>query len=109
MRLLIYTRPNGTTPFTDWFERLRDRQAKARIALRLRQVEAENLGDHKAVGQSVIELRIHVGPGYRIYCGRHGDEVVVLLSAGDKGSQETDIQQAQAFWRDWKDRRVDHG
>ena len=77
---------------------LRDKAAEARIRLRLRRVEAGNLGDCEPVGDGVMELRIHVGAGYRVYIGRHGKTLVVLLCGGDKSSQAADIRRARDFW-----------
>ena len=77
---------------------LRDKAAEARIRLRLRRVEAGNLGDCVPVGDGVMELRIHVGAGYRVYIGRHGKTLVVLLCGGDKSSQAADIRRARDFW-----------
>ena len=65
-----------------------------------------HFGDAERVGE-VFELRIHVGPGYRVYYGREGDALVILLCGGDKGSQERDIERARAYWRDYRGR--DHG
>lgn len=96
---------NGKHPFREWIKTLRDEMVKVRIAARLRQLEVGNLGDSKPVGEGVIELRIHVGAGYRVYCGRHGQDWVVLLCGGDKSSQGNDIVKAQAFWADWKRRQ----
>jgi putative addiction module killer protein len=56
------------------------------------------------VGEGVHEVRIHFGPGYRIYFGREGDAVVILLRGGDKGSQDRDIERAQEYWRDYRSR-----
>jgi putative addiction module killer protein len=71
----------------------------------LRQVEAGNFGDVKPVGDGVSELRIHVGPGYRVYCASHGKSVVILLCGGAKSSQETDIKRAKELWAEWKGRQ----
>jgi putative addiction module killer protein len=79
-----YRREDGREPFTDWLDGLRDRAVEARIRVRLRRVEAGNFGDCEPVGEGVTELRIHVGAGYRIYFGRHGKTVVILLCGGDK-------------------------
>jgi putative addiction module killer protein/probable addiction module antidote protein len=72
IELIRYRQEDGREPYTEWFRDLRDRMAKARIADRLRQIECGNLGDSKAVGEGVTELRIHIGAGYRVYCGRRG-------------------------------------
>ena len=58
------------------------------------------------MGEGVIELRVHVGAGYRVYCGRHGKTVVVLLCGGDKGSQTVDIKRAKQWWAEWKERQT---
>jgi putative addiction module killer protein len=105
IELVHYQQVDGRCPFNDWFSRLRDKKAQARIMVRLRQVEAENLGDSKSVGEGVTELRIHVGAGYRVYCGRHGQRYVILLCGGDKDSQPKDIARAKTFWADWKRRQ----
>ena len=78
---------------------LRDKLAQARIRIRLRQVQAGNFGE------GVIELRVHVGAGYRVYCGRHGKTVVLLLCGGDKSSQVADIKRAKELWSEWKRRQ----
>ena len=103
--LVHYQQENGRYPFREWISTLRDKMAKARIVLRLRQIESGNLGDSKSVGEGVIELRIHVGAGYRVYCGRHGQHWVILLCGGDKDSQPSDIARAKAFWAEWKRRQ----
>ncbi|MGB8841215.1 MAG: type II toxin-antitoxin system RelE/ParE family toxin [Aliidongia sp.] len=79
--------------------------AAARIRVRLRQVEAGNFGDCDAVGEGVVELRIHVGAGYRVYCGPHGKTVVILLCGGDKSTQPRDIKRAKELWAEWKRRQ----
>lgn len=69
------------------------------------QIESGNLGDWKSVGEGVNELRVHVGAGYRVYFGQHGQRLVILLCGGDKDSQQKDIVRAKAFWADWKRRQ----
>jgi putative addiction module killer protein/probable addiction module antidote protein len=80
--LFRYQRDDGREPFTEWLNAMRDKVAQARIRIRLRQVHAGNFGDSEPVGDGVIELRVHVGAGYRVYCGRHGKSVVILLCGG---------------------------
>lgn len=104
--LLRYQREDGREPFTEWLNGLRDKVAQARIRVRLRQVQAGNCGDCDPVGEGVIELRVHVGAGYRVYCARHGKAVVLLLCGGDKGSQPADIKRAKALWSEWKRRQT---
>ena len=89
----IYT----TDTFDTWFESLRDRQAARRIQARIDRAEDGNFGDHKSVGEGVSEMRIHYGPGFRVYFTLRGMEVVILLAGGDKSSQSQDIQTAQAL------------
>jgi putative addiction module killer protein len=102
IELLRYRRDDGHEPFTEWLNTLRDKVAQARIRVRLRQVQAGNFGDCEPVGEGVIELRVHTGAGYRVYCGRHGKAVVLLLCGGNKSSQESDIKRARALWLEWK-------
>jgi putative addiction module killer protein len=84
---------------------LRDKQAKFNISVRLRRLETGNWGDSKPVGEGVIELRVHIGAGYRVYCGQHGQELVLLLCGGDKDSQMKDILKAKEYWTEWKRRQ----
>lgn len=86
--------------FNDWFERLRDENAQARIARRIDRLQAGNPGDIKPVGNGVSELRIDYGPGYRLYTGRLGNRVIVRLCGGDKSSQQRDIVAARRLLRD---------
>lgn len=106
IELLRYQREDGDVPFTRWLEGIRDKVAQARVRVRLRQIQAGNMGDCESVGDGVIELRVHVGAGYRVYCARHGKSVVLLLSGGDKRRQDSDIKQARRWWADWKGRQV---
>jgi putative addiction module killer protein len=106
MELVRYRREDGEEPFTEWLLALQDRRAQARVRVRLLRIEAGNFGDSKAVGDGVSELRIHEGAGYRVYFGRHGRTVVVLLCGGDKSTQAADIERAKAMWAEWKRRQV---
>ena len=105
INVVRYQQTNGDEPLSDWLNGVRDKIAQARIRIRLRQVEAGNFGDCEAVGEGVSELRVHVGAGYRVYFGRHGQTVVVLLCGGDKRTQTSDIKRAKLFWADWKGRQ----
>ena len=89
-----------TTPvFDGWFRRLRDRRAAARIQARIDRAESGNLGDCKSVGEGISEMRIDVGPGYRVYFLQRGTEVVILLAGGDKSTQAKDIAAAKRLAR----------
>lgn len=83
-----------TQNFDHWFSRLRDRQAARRIQARIDRVEDGNFGDCEPVGEGVSEMRIHVGPGYRVYFAQRGVEIVILLAGGDKSTQLKDIKAA---------------
>lgn len=86
-----------TDAYAQWFDGLRDRQAKARINIRIRRLSLGNPGDVKPVGQGVSELRIDYGPGYRVYFTRRGEATIILLAGGDKKTQNQDIRIAQAL------------
>ena len=86
-----------TEIFSDWFSKLRDRAAKARIDIRIRRLSLGNPGDVKPVGGGISELRIDYGPGYRIYLVQRGSLLIILLAGGDKSTQEKDIRVAQEF------------
>ena len=83
-----------TEVFVRWWQRLRDPEARMRIDNRIRQLSRGVVGDVRPVGQGVSELRIHYGPGYRVYYVRRGLAVIVLLAGGDKSSQRRDISRA---------------
>lgn len=106
IKVLRYARDDGRIPFDEWMKSLRSSTLRAQILMRLQQVAAGSFGDAAAVGQGVTELRIHSGAGYRVYFGRHGEVVVILLHGGDKSSQSADIRKAKRFWSDWKRRHT---
>ena len=101
----VYNTKDGKRPFDKWFDGLRDRNAQQRIDARLARVQLGNFGDSKTVGEGVLELRIDYGPGYRVYFGRDGDQVVLLLMGGDKRTQSKDIATAKEYWADYKARK----
>jgi len=89
--------------FDEWLAGLSDQRGKARILARLDSASLGNFGDCEPVGEGVSEMRIHFGPGYRIYFMRRGETVYVMLNGGDKDSQKRDIELAKAMARDLKD------
>lgn len=105
IEVLRYALDDGRVPFNEWFDGLRDTELKGRVQFRLRQLQLGNWGDWASVGGGVYEMRIHLGSGHRIYCGRHGDSMVILLCGGSKSArQQSDILLARRFWIDWKRR-----
>ena len=104
-QLTYYTDGTGEKPFRKWLYGLRDRSAFARITTRLERVELGNVGDHKNVGSGVFELRVHYGPGYRVYYAHSGNQIVLLLLGGDKTTQEQDIETAIAYWKKYQENK----
>jgi putative addiction module killer protein len=92
--------------YTDWLGHLRDGKAKVAVIRRVARIEQGNFGDHKFCRDGVWELRIDVGPGYRVYYAQSGQRLVLLLCGGDKRTQDTDINRAVDYWQDWQ-RRTD--
>ena len=95
---------DGVSPFQKWFAGL-DGATKARVARQLARMENGNLGDSKSVGDGVQELRMHFGAGYRVYYGRDGDTIIILLGGGSKRRQSADIKAAKARWTEYKKAR----
>jgi putative addiction module killer protein len=90
--------------YEQWFRKLKDRQAQARINARIRRIEESgHFGDIKPVRAAVSEMRIDHGPGYRIYFMQRSSVLVVLLAGGDKRTQDADIKAAIRIAKDWKD------
>lgn len=103
-KLQIYVSRSGKAPFEVWMQSLRDKQTKARILARIDRLRLGNFGDCESLAGGVYELRIHLGPGYRVYFGLHGDKVVLLLCGGDKSTQVRDIEAAKSYWQEFKQR-----
>lgn len=98
-----YVTPEGKVPFEDWTRRVKDGRAIARILQRIDQVRLGNFGDCRSVGNGVYELRIQFGPGFRVYFGIANEQLVILLTAGDKSSQKKDIAISHEYWKEYKD------
>jgi putative addiction module killer protein len=105
----VYETRKGVQPFMDWLRKLKDGQGRTAVRVRLDRVKLGNFGDCQSVGEGVSEIRIDIGPGYRVYFGMMGRTIVLLLTGGDKKSQHKDIQLAKEFFRDHKQREKEHG
>ena len=99
-----YVDKRGRSPFGRWFDGL-DAGAATKVRTALARLEAGNLSNVRGVGRGVLECRIDVGPGYRVYFGRDGDTLVVLLGGGTKARQQRDIENARELWREYKRRK----
>lgn len=98
-----YIDARGKSPFGEWFSSM-DALAAAKVTTALLRIEAGNFSNVKGVGSGVYEYRIHFGPGYRIYFGKDGDRLVILLGGGSKKRQQRDIAEAIALWAEYKKR-----
>ena len=101
MTIEIYVTPRGRKPFIEWLQRIDDVKLRAIIRARLNRIRLGNFGDCHSVGDGVHEFRIDYGPGYRIYFGRVGARVILLLFAGTKRGQQKDIEKAKLYWKDF--------
>ena len=95
-----YETAEGASPFGDWIGSLRDKRGGAIIRIRVNRIQQGNFGNCEPVGEGVQELKINFGPGYRVYFGVDGDQIV-LLGGGDKSTQSADIREAQRRWSDY--------
>ena len=93
----------GISPFGRWFDDL-DATAAIKVRTALARMETGNLSNVRGVGQGVLEYRIHFGPGYRVYFGRDGDTLIILLAGGTKRRQQDDIEDARALWEEHRRR-----
>ena len=90
---------NRTEQFNQWLAALKDIKGKAQILTRIKRASLGNFGDTKPLSDGVSEMRIHFGPGYRVYYAREGRTIYLLLSGGDKSTQSKDIKTAIAMWK----------
>ena len=88
--------------YVDWLRGLRDIKAKVAVIRRVARIEQGNFGDHKFCRDGVWELRVDIGPGYRVYFGEDPEHIVVLICGGDKSSQSNDINKARIYWKEHK-------
>ena len=102
--LSYYRTASGKIPYEEWLKRLKDKVARTVIARRLTRIEVGEFGDHKVVGGGVSELRVALGPGYRVYYGTMRKTAIIILIAGDKGSQARDIERSKVYWIDYQQR-----
>lgn len=101
IEIRIYRGRRSRAPFSEWLASLRDKRTVAVIQARLNRIRLGNFGDCRPVGEGIHELRIDFGPGYRVYFGRKGRSLVILLCAGSKKTQRKDIEAAKEYWRDY--------
>ena len=105
-KLQDYLSENRHSPFNDWLTGLRDLQARARVRTRLDRARLGNLGNYASIGDGVFELRIFYGPGYRVYFSLTGENVMLLLFGGTKGTQKRDIPIAKTYLADYRKREI---
>lgn len=98
-----YRTSNDREPFTEWLVSIHDRNTRNRIERRIDRIRLGNFGDCTSVGAGVFELRLHFGPGYRVYFGEVNDTLILLLCGGDKASQARDIERAKRYWLSYKE------
>ena len=102
--LRYFLQSDDTCPFAEWFDAL-DAAAATKVSVALARLEQGNLSNVKGVGEGVLEYKIDWGPGYRVYFGRDGAVLVILLTGGTKRRQQRDIAAAKSFWTDYRQRR----
>jgi putative addiction module killer protein len=105
----IYETTNGKRPFEIWIKEIKEIHTRAKILTRLDRLKLGNFGDCKTLQDGVCELRIHYGPEIRVYYGKIGNKVILLLWGGDKGSQERDITKAKEYWKDYQSKETSRG
>jgi putative addiction module killer protein len=105
MDIVEYLDEAGESPFGNWFSKI-ESQAALKVRRSIARMEAGNFGDARGVGKGVFECRINFGAGYRIYYGRDGHALVILLVGGTKKRQQADIDRAQGYWADYRARKT---
>lgn len=102
---ILYETHAGDKPYELWLQTLKDKRAKAKLFARVDRAEMGNFGKYRDLQEGVFELKENFGPGYRVYFGIDGDEIILLLCGGDKGSQSRDIERAKKYWKDFLERK----
>jgi putative addiction module killer protein len=103
-QIVAYVNADGVTPYAQWHQRL-DSAVRARVTAAVYRLEAGNFSAAKGAGAGIFELRLDFGPGYRVYFGKDGEELVILLGGGTKKRQQADIVTAQSMWKEYKLRK----
>ena len=109
IEIKFFKTPNGKVPFREWYYGLKDKKSQSKITERFNRIVLGNFGNYKALGNGLYELKIDYGPGYRVYYGFKGKEVVIILCGGDKGSQAKDIKIAEGYWFLYKEHKNGNG
>jgi putative addiction module killer protein len=104
--VLSYKTISGTIPFDEWFNSLRESKTKSIIDLNIRKLCQGIYGNVRSIGDGIFELKIHFGPGYRIYYTQDGKNLILLLNGGDKGTQQRDILKAKEYAADYWRRKL---
>lgn len=102
-----YYRHDGKTPFKEWLYGLKDWDGRAKIRNYLDRLESGNFNNTKFLGNGVYELKIHFGPGYRVYFGLANSKTVLLILGGDKKTQPKDIEKAKKCWKEYKEKKYE--
>jgi len=102
-----YRTKTGKDPFTNWISNLKDIIGRAQITNRINRAARGNYGDCEPVGDGIFELRIHYGPGYRIYFTEQAGTILLLILGGSKRTQKQDIKKAKEFWNEFRERCYD--
>lgn len=103
-QVVHYVSASGVDVYQEWLDGIRDVVTRVRIARRVERIQQGNFGDHKFERDGVCEMRLDFGPGYRVYYGRVGEMLVLLLAGGDKSTQDRDLDKAVANLRDYQRR-----
>ena len=99
--ILIFSTANKKEPFLNWLNKF-NRDIKKRIITRLNRLILGNLGDYKAIDNNIFELKLSFNGGYRIYFGKDGNKLIILLCGGDKKTQKQDIKKAKKYWSEYR-------
>lgn len=105
--LRYYRTKDGKEPFIEWLGSLKDVIGRAQVTNRLNRVALGNYGDCESVGEGVYELKIHHGPGYRVYFSKQEKTILLLLIGGSKRTQKADVKKAKQFWKEIRERIYD--
>ena len=102
MEIRIFVTKNGKAVFRDWWKKLRDRRTREIILVHIDRLEMGNTSHCKSLGDGLYELRIHYGPGYRVFFGITGKQIILLLCGGNKSTQQRDIKRAHRYWNEYR-------